>query len=88
MIVDAEPRCHNRPAFTAERPHFAIDPQTGFITGTVIRNDWASPGCRIWDGAGIGQPTEQFPSGTPYPIAHGFDCRGCAHLPEEFKELA
>jgi hypothetical protein len=50
--------------------------------------EWASQECKTWAGTGIGQPTERFPSGTPYPLAHGFDCRGCPHLPAEFAELA
>lgn len=93
MIVAAEPRsvkprCHNRPPYQQERMHFGINTETGFISGTVTHGDWASQGCKTWQGTGIGQPTEQFPRGTPYPIAHGFDCRGCVHLPEEFRDVA
>lgn len=42
---------------------------------------WYEDRCATWDGVGIGQPTEEYPSGTPYPIAHGWDCTGCRWLP-------
>lgn len=89
MIVDTPPRsvipaCHNRPAFDAERAHFAINPETGFVEGTVLRNDWFKDRCVTWDGAGIGRPTPEYPSGVPYPIAHGFAewCLTCKWKPD------
>ncbi|HEY4530925.1 MAG TPA: hypothetical protein VIG97_11490 [Luteimonas sp.] len=93
MIVDVPrrsvvPRCYNRPDMAPARPLHGIDQQTGERIVTEVRSDWCLPGCKTWDGVGIGQPTPEFPAGTPYPVAHGFDCRGCRHLPAEFKDFA
>lgn len=46
---------------------------------------WASQDCGSWKGVGIGQPTAEYPSGTPYPIAHGWLpwCKQCDHMPQE-----
>lgn len=83
-----KPRCYNRPPVNGERVVYGVEQATGFLAATVVKGEWMSPGCKTWEGVGIGQPTPEFPAGTPYPMAHGFDCRGCIHLPDEFKELA
>lgn len=93
MIVAAparsvRPACHGRPDFRASRAIHGIDPAAGTASVTVVRDDWSTPGCVTWRGVGIGQPTADFPTGTPYPLAHGFDCRGCRHLPAECEALA
>lgn len=82
------PRCFNRGPL--------VDPNAGWRpTGDyALRHDrpkpiyryrwpWFDDVCRTWDGVGIGQPTEEFPNGTPYPIAHGWQawCARCRHLP-------
>lgn len=38
--------------------------------------------CATWDGVGIGPNNER------YPVAHGFDCRGCRWLPAEHEDEA
>lgn len=93
MIVAASPRsviphCHNKPAMPAQYTVHGLDQQTGEVVATTLSREWALPGCRTWHGVGIGQPTPEYPTGTPYPMAHGFDCRGCMHLPPEFEALA
>lgn len=44
---------------------------------------WFDDVCRTWDGVGIGAPTAAYPTGTPYPIAHRWDCSGCRLLPKD-----
>lgn len=77
-----KPRCHNRPPFDASRTEYGIERATGRITSVTLRNDWFTDRCATWDGVGIGQPTDDYPTGTPYPIAHRFDCDGCRWKPE------
>ena len=45
---------------------------------------WFEDPCATWDGVGIGQPTPEYPSGTPYPIAMGWIewCKTCRWMPE------
>lgn len=39
--------------------------------------------CASWSGVGIGKETPEYPTGTPYPVAHGWDCTGCRWRPKE-----
>lgn len=90
------PACHNRPAFT--------DPRAGWQdTGTMRVNlmcrfdeplfkpvlryrwPWFEDRCAVWDGTGIAGPGAIH---APYPIAMGYDCRGCRLLtPENARAL-
>ena len=76
------PSCYNRPPFAAGRTEYGIERATGRITSVTLRNDWFTDRCATWDGVGIGQPTPEYQTGTPYPIAHGWDCSGCRWKPE------
>ena len=77
-----KPPCHNRPPRAPGRWEYGINRQTGEIGRTYVSNAWSIDRCATWDGVGIGQPTPEYPSGTPYPIAPGWDCSGCRGLPE------
>lgn len=77
------PRCYNRPPFAAGRLQVGINRDTGARVETCLSNAWFTDSCKTWSGVGIGRPTDDYPTGTPYPIAHGFDCAGCRWLPEE-----
>lgn len=83
------PRCYNRGPF--------VDPRAGWYdTGRKVpgffgsiprkrvyryRWPWFDDHCATWKGTGIGQPTQEYPTGVPYPIAHGWDCTGCRLKP-------
>ena len=75
------PKCWNRPPVEKGRTRFVLDQDTGKTIPIELRNDWFEDRCVAWDGTGIGAPTQDYPTGTPYPIAHGFDCIGCRWFP-------
>ena len=79
------PPCWNAEPIAPVRMRHGIDSDIGIPISVEIRNDWASPGCKSWAGVGIGQPTAEHPSGTPYPIAHGWLpwCKQCRHVSAE-----
>lgn len=93
-------RCHNRPAYAPGRWHATgrkVQNGTREHQGApvvwgpvkpVLRfyPRWFEDRCATWSGVGIGRPTEKYPNGVPYPMAHGYDCRGCRWLPDEHKE--
>lgn len=79
--MEARPRCWNRPPVKAGRTRFVLDQDTGNTIQIELRNDWFEDRCATWDGTGIGAPTPTYPTGTPYPIAHRFDCAGCKWMP-------
>lgn len=83
------PRCYNRPPVDAGRTEYGISRQTGEVTSVYLPNDWFTDRCATWDGVGIGQPTPEYPTGTPYPMAHGWvdACRSCRWLPKEFAHV-
>lgn len=76
------PRCYNRAPFADGRLQIGINRDTGARVETRLSNDWFTDACRTWSGVGIGQPTEAYPTGTPYPMAKGWDCTGCRWKPE------
>lgn len=76
------PRCYNRPPIVPEHTRHGIDSETGKPIAVTLRNDWFVDRCVAWSGVGIGQPTAEYPSGTPYPMARGWDCAGCRWNPE------
>lgn len=80
------PHCYNRPPRPDGYTRYGIDSQTGERIAVRISNTWSEDKCATWDGVGIGQPTAKYPSGTPYPMAYGYDCRGCRWLPEKHRE--
>ena len=82
-----KPACHNRQPREQGRMVYGHDQQTGQPVARFLSNDWFTDRCATWDGVGIGQPTAEYPTGTPYPIAHGFDCSGCRWLPKEFAHV-
>lgn len=77
------PPCHNREPVERVRVRYGICQDTGEVRPFEVRDDWSSAVCRTWDGVGIGQPTPEYPSGTPYPIAQGWAdwCKSCRHRP-------
>ena len=80
------PRCWNAEPIAPVRVDHVLNRQTGEVERVEIRNDWSKPGCQSW-APGIGQPTQEYPSGVPYPIAHGWLpwCKQCRHAPAEVK---
>lgn len=78
----SRPRCYNRPPIVPEYTRHGIDSETGKPIAVTLRNDWFVDRCATWSGVGVGQPTAEYPTGTPYPMAHGWDCAGCRWLPE------
>ncbi len=76
------PPCHNRPPRSPGYTRHGIDSATGQPIEVFISHAWSPDRCATWDGVGIGAPTDEYPSGTPYPLAHGWDCSGCVWLPE------
>lgn len=70
------PRCFDRPPTSRVRVRHGIDSESGEPTKVEIDDNWSSHGCKTWSGVGIG------PDNEPYPVAHGYDCRGCRWLPE------
>ena len=84
----APPPCWNAEPIAPARVEHILNRQTGEVERVEIRNDWAKPGCASWRGTGIGQPTPEYPSGTPGPIAYGWAktwCPACKHAPIEVK---
>lgn len=77
------PACWNRPPANRVRVRHGIDSETGEPIAVTVRDDWSDPVCRTWSGTGIGQPTPEYPSGTPYPVAMGWAewCRSCRWRP-------
>lgn len=77
------PRCWNREPVSMIRTRHGIDQETGEIVRYEIDDGWGSPGCMTWAGTGIGQPTPEYPSGTPYPVAMGWAewCKSCRWRP-------
>lgn len=84
-----KPRCYNRAPFADGRLQIGINRDTGARVETRLSNDWFTDACRTWSGVGIGQPTEAYPTGTPYPIAHGWAewCNSCRWMPEEYRNV-
>ena len=79
-----KPRCHNRgPARDGNWYRNGHCPRTLKVKLRWYPR-WFEDRCATWDGVGIGQPTERYPSGTPYPVAHGWAewCKTCRWLPE------
>jgi len=78
------PPCWNHEPGPASYTRFGTDGETGNPISVEIPMNWAKPGCHQW-APGIGHPTPEYPSGTPYPVAHGWvpHCRLCRHLPAE-----
>lgn len=81
MRSDRRPRCYNREPYKATRTVHGIDQQTGERIAATLSIGWYTDRCATWDGDGIGPPTADHPTGTPYPMAHGWDCNGCRWLP-------
>ena len=85
------PRCYNRGPFVdpragwyeTDRIHLKRTSRTTVVARPVYRYRWPwfDDHCATWKGTGIGQPTPEYPTGTPYPIAHGWDCTGCRLKP-------
>ena len=75
------PPCHNRPPYRKGRTVYGIDQQTGGEVVARLSNDWFTDRCTQRDGVGIGRNNENFAD------AHGFDCRGCRWLPEEYANV-
>lgn len=72
-----EPPCYNRPPRSRNcLVNNGIDSEgkqrTKLIPAAFVDR------CATWDGKGIG------PNNEPYPVAHGWDCRGCRWLPKQF----
>ena len=88
------PRCYNREAFIDPHAGWRPMPYRAFRVMATPNGDavqkpvmryrwpWFTDRCATWDGVGIGQPTPEYQTGTPYPIAHGWDCSGCRRKPE------
>ena len=81
-VQRVRPRCYNRQPFAAGRTEHGIGRGTGERVEIYLSNAWFTDSCKTWSGVGIGQPTDAYPTGTPYPIAHRFDCDGCRWKPE------
>ena len=81
------PRCHNRPPLGPGYWRHGISDETGEPVRVFISNAWTTDRCATWQGVGIGQPTPEYPSGTPYPMAHGWlpYCKTCRWFPAEVK---
>lgn len=79
------PSCWNRAPFGQARTLHGIDERTGKPISITLTNDWFKDRCTTWDGVGIGAPTAEYPSGTPYPIAHGWAkaCASCRWAPNQ-----
>lgn len=86
LLLDDEmhgkrPPCWNREPQPRVRTRHGIDSETGNPIAVEIRDDWGSRGCKVHEGVGIGQPTPEYPNGTPYPVANNWNCAGCRWLP-------
>lgn len=86
MSERIKPPCHNRPPRTGGLTRYGIDQSNGETISVHLSNNWFIDRCATWDGVGIGQPTEKYPLGTPYPMAHGWDCSGCRWMPDKHLE--
>ena len=88
-VQRVRPRCYNRPPFATGRTEYGISRDTGARVETYLSNAWFTDSCKTWSGVGIGQPTPEYPTGTSYPIAHGWveACRSCRWLPKEFAHV-
>lgn len=89
------PPCHNRAPMADGRWHDTgrkvqdgtrESPAHPIVWGQVKRVirwrwRWYEDRCATWLGTGIGQPTVEYPTGMPYPLAHGWDCSGCRWKP-------
>lgn len=86
------PSCHNRDPFVDpnagwyrtswDKLTFDIASQRpGAKPILRYRWPWFTDRCTTWEGVGIGKPTAEYPTGTPYPIAHGWSCAGCRWMP-------
>lgn len=77
------PRCFNREPFAIDRERYGKEEGTGAPVKVRLSNEWFRDECKTWSGEGIGQPTPEYPQGTPYPIAHGWAlwCRQCRWMP-------
>ena len=86
MTESTRPRCWNREPQDPIRVRHGIDQATGERIEVVLNDAWGSPGCKTWSGTDIGPPTAEWPSGQPYPVAHGFAewCQSCRWMPAEF----
>ena len=87
LLLDDEmhgtrPKCWNHAPREAVRVRHGIDSTTGKPIAVTVRDDWSSPECATWKGVGVGQPTAEYPTGVPYPIAKNWSCAGCRWLPE------
>lgn len=82
-MIPSPPRCFNRPPMLAGRTLHGVNRDTGEPVATALTNDWTEDRCATWAGVGIGQPTPEYPTGTPYPIAHGWApwCQQCRWMP-------
>ena len=83
MLTAKPPRCFNRPPREPGRTLHGIDRSTGEPVIAHLSNAWTEDKCATWQGVGIGQPTDDYPTGTPYPIAHGWApwCQQCRWMP-------
>ena len=77
----APPPCFNREPAPPFYVRHVLNEVTGKVEPIEIRNDWSKPGCQSW-APGIGQPTHEYPSGVPWPIAMGF-AKWCAQCPRK-----
>lgn len=85
------PPCYNRPpratVYVANESLTVFNRSSvDFDTALVVQRRVSIPSvfedrCATWDGTGVG------PNGEPYPLAHGWDCRGCRWLPDAAKLL-
>lgn len=85
------PPCYNREPFTDPNAGWINTgrKRKGWLGGVWrgsrpvyrYRWPWFTDRCATHDGVGIGQPTAEYPSGTPYPMAHGWNCEGCKWKP-------
>ena len=80
------PRCYNRPP-APEGNWYGIGRRAD---GKLVMRwypRFSVDRCATWQGVGIGQPTDEYPTGTPYPMAHGWNCDGCRWKPAEHQEV-
>lgn len=87
------PPCYNRAPFIDPNAGWKLMPYVAFRVQSQSAGDavqkpvyryrwpWFKDRCVTWDGVGIGQPTPEYPTGTPYPIAQGWNCEGCRLRP-------
>lgn len=72
-----KPTCHNRPPRSD-----GAWVRMGYRNGKQVLRwapRWFVDRCATWDGTGITGPAATH---APYPVAMGWDCRGCRWLPE------